>query len=277
MRAYVEILRPLNCAMAAFAVFLGAGIASGSFSIFDVFIACAVAFLVCGAGNVINDYYDYNIDRINAPGRPLPRGAIGLRTAHRYALFLFTAGVVLAAAIGFAAFALAIFNSALLYAYAWRIKRSGGLKKNLTVSYLVASPFLYGGVAASNPGATVMFAALAALANVSREIVKDIADIKGDRGACETLPVKIGIQRSSMLASVFLLLGVFLSPLPYLLGILGYAYLPLVSIADAVFLYALLVLWKGSAPKSARYIKLGMFIALLSFLAGALSRTQPGP
>ncbi len=269
MRAYIEILRPLNCAMAAFAVFLGAGIASGSLST-DVALACVVAFLVCGAGNVINDYYDYEIDRVNAPHRPLPRGAISLRAAKSYALLLFAAGVALAVAIGAAAFALAAFNSALLYAYAWRIKRAGGLGKNLTVSYLVASPFLYGGIAAANPKATLVFVALAALANTSREIVKDIADVEGDRGECPTLPLRIGAERSSYIASAFLTVAVLLSPLPYIMGILGVAYLPLVGIADAIFLYALLVLLKKrDAAKSARYIKVAMFIALLSFLAGA--------
>ena len=270
MRAYIEILRPLNCAMAAFAVFLGASIASGSFSA-DVALACVVAFLICGAGNVINDYYDYEIDRINAPHRPLPRGVISLSTAWRYALLLFAAGTALAALIGSAAFALAAFNSALLYAYAWRIKRAGGLGKNLTVSYLVASPFLYGGIAASKPGVTLIFVALAALANTSREIVKDIADIRGDRGECLTLPVRIGVRRSAYVAALFLIIAVLLSPLPYLMDILGTAYLPLVGIADAVFLYALFVSLKMSdATKSAKYIKVAMFIALLSFLAGAV-------
>ncbi|NOZ58338.1 MAG: UbiA family prenyltransferase [Euryarchaeota archaeon] len=276
MWAYVEILRPVNCAMAAFAVFLGAGIASGSFGT-GVLLACLVAFLVCGAGNVINDYYDYDIDRINAPHRPLPRGALSRAAARSYALLLFFAGVALSAAISLPAFLLAAVNSALLYAYASRIKRAGGLSKNLTVSYLVASPFLYGGVAAGKPGATLILAALAALANTSREIVKDIADLRGDRDSCSTLPLRIGVRRSSAVAAALLLAGVLLSPLPYLTGLLGSAYLPVVAVADAVFLYSLVVLWRGDAPRSARYIKLGMFIALLSFLAGATAAAPPAP
>ncbi|WP_456475585.1 UbiA family prenyltransferase [Candidatus Pyrohabitans sp.] len=271
MRAYLEILRPANCAMAAFAVFLGATIASGSFSIYYVALACVVAFLVCGAGNVINDFYDYEIDRINAPHRVLPRGALKRWVAKNYALLLFTLGTALALLISTAAFLLAAFNSALLYAYAWRIKRTGGLSKNLTVSYLVASPFLYGGIATSQPWATLIFVALAALANTSREIVKDIADLRGDLGECRTLPVRIGVEKSAYIAAAFLLAAVILSPLPYLMNILGILYLPLVGIADAVFLYSLLVLLKsGEAAKSARYIKVAMFIALLSFLAGAV-------
>jgi geranylgeranylglycerol-phosphate geranylgeranyltransferase len=263
--------------MAAFAVFLGAGIATGSFDA-SVALACIVAFLVCGAGNVINDYYDYEIDKINAPMRPLPRGAITPNSARSYALLLFLVGNALAAKISTAAFALAAFNSALLYVYAWRIKRGGGLSKNLTVSYLVASPFLYGGIAVAEPEATLVFATLAALANTSREIVKDIADLRGDRGACSTLPVRIGVRRSAYAAAAFLATAVLLSPLPYLLKYLGTGYLPLVGIADAVFVYALLVLLKrGDAVKSAWYIKLGMFIALLSFLAGALARAAPAP
>jgi geranylgeranylglycerol-phosphate geranylgeranyltransferase len=270
MRAYLEILRPVNCAMAAFAVFLGASIASGNFSA-DVALACVIAFMVCGAGNVINDYYDYDIDKINAPHRVLPRGALQRWVARNYALLLFASGIALALLISPAAFFLAAFNSALLYSYAWRIKRAGGLSKNLTVSYLVASPFLYGGIATSQPKATLIFVALAALANTSREIVKDIADLRGDRGECRTLPVRIGTRRSAYVASAFLLAAVLLSPLPYHMNILGVFYLPIVGIADAIFLYSLAVLLKKRDPaKSARYIKVAMFIALLSFLAGAV-------
>lgn len=43
------------------------------------------------AGNVINDYFDYKIDLINKPQRPIPSGRISLdnaKTMHIFYLFL---------------------------------------------------------------------------------------------------------------------------------------------------------------------------------------------
>ena len=74
MNAYLEILRPFNALMAVVAIFLMA-IISGNFTL-GVFIAGAVVFIITGAGNSINDYFDYKIDAINKPERPIPSGRI---------------------------------------------------------------------------------------------------------------------------------------------------------------------------------------------------------
>ena len=72
MNPYIEILRPVNAVMAVITVILMALIA-GRFDV-DVLLACVVVFTATGAGNVINDYFDHEIDRVNRPSRPIPSG-----------------------------------------------------------------------------------------------------------------------------------------------------------------------------------------------------------
>jgi geranylgeranylglycerol-phosphate geranylgeranyltransferase len=273
MHPYLDILRPHNCFMAGVAVMAGVAIASGDPSSATSLLAFAVAFVVCGAGNIINDYYDYEIDRINNPLRPLPSGRMSLHAAHTYALALFILGTALAFIISLAAFLLAAFNSSLLYLYASSIKRKGGAAKNLVVSYLVASPFLFGGLVAERPLSTILLAGLAGLANTSREIIKDIQDYEGDMAFVETLPAKIGIQGSARLASGILVLAIAMSPLPYILGLVSSYYLYMVLSADALFLLAIPGFLRSPRERAAsaqRLLKLGMALALGAFLAGSL-------
>ncbi len=271
MKAYLEILRPANCIMAAFAVGVGIQISGVTLGFYRILLAALVAYIICGFGNVINDYFDYEIDRINRPSRPLPSGRISLRSAHFYAILLLTSGNFLAVALGKAALALAVFNSIMLYLYAWKIKKRGGLLKNVVVSYLVASPFLYGGIVSGKPESTLLLAALAGLANTSREIVKDIEDLKGDSSFAKTLPSRIGVRRSSLLAALFLISALAISPIPYTTKLLGIYYIPAVVITDLIFLSAIFELLKFKetlASKIQKRIKIGMLFGLLAFLTG---------
>ncbi|HQI69074.1 MAG TPA: UbiA family prenyltransferase, partial [Methanothrix sp.] len=117
LRAYWEILRPFNGAMAAAAAIIGLAIAGGLAPCATALIFLAV-FLVTGAGNAVNDYCDRQIDAVNRPGRPIPSGRISPRAALYYSMALFAAGSLLAGLVNSVCLLLAVFNSALLILYA---------------------------------------------------------------------------------------------------------------------------------------------------------------
>lgn len=269
---YLRILRPLNGAMAGLAVVGGAYVAAGTVG-WESLLAAGAAFLICGAGNVINDYFDVDMDRVNDPSRPIPSGAVAPASARLYALLLFALGIAASAAVNPLVLAIALLNSVLLYLYAWRVKRRGGLLKGLTVSYLVASPFFFGGAAVDKPLRPLLLSLLAGLANVGREVVKDIEDYEGDRRYARTLPRQLGIGGAAWVAAAFVSLAVLLSPLPYLLGLLGVRYLAVVLLADLLFAYAMADFLLEAAPARAggcqRRIKGAMLLALAAFFVGA--------
>ncbi|MFB6218140.1 MAG: UbiA family prenyltransferase, partial [Halobacteriaceae archaeon] len=142
---------------------------------------------------------------------------------------------------------------------------------NAVVAYLVGSTFLFGAAAVGALGpAPAVLAVLAAVSTLTREIVKDVEDIEGDRAeGLSTLPVVVGERRALVLAAALLAVAVAASPLPWLLGTFGAAYLAVVAPADALMLVAA---HRGFADPAAsqRLLKYGMFLAAAAFVVGRL-------
>jgi geranylgeranylglycerol-phosphate geranylgeranyltransferase len=283
MKAYLELMRYGNCIMAAIAASIGVFIAYNILAVntpgilLFPFIGSALVFLtvflVTGAGNSINDYYDIEIDRVNKPKRPIPSGRVSTSAALRFSLALFAAGTASAFLINVPCGMIALFNSLLLIYYARALKRTAFLG-NLAVGYLTGSTFLFGGAVFFESGGLesvfVLFL-LATLATIAREIVKDIEDMDGDmKDRARTLPIVIGPRRAAYIAASIGLIAVLASPLPYMQSLMSARYLFLVAVADLLFAIAVYeILGKDNPAGSSRMFKLAMAFALISFLAGA--------
>lgn len=73
----VKLLRPINSLVMSFAIVVGALLAAGiNFSWLNILWGGITSFTLTAAAMAINDYYDYGIDVINEPTRPLPSGAV---------------------------------------------------------------------------------------------------------------------------------------------------------------------------------------------------------
>jgi geranylgeranylglycerol-phosphate geranylgeranyltransferase len=264
---FLELMRPLNCLMAAVAAIIGLLIAGGR----EIEAAAAIflaVFLVTGAGNAVNDYFDREIDAINRPKRPVPSGRITPRATLLCSLALFFSGCILAGLVNELCLGIAAANSALLFIYARNLKATP-LAGNLCVAYLTGSTFLFGGAAFGWPGlqANLIPFALSSLATMSREIMKDVEDMEGDRiGGAKTLPILAGERLSCALAILFSLSAIALSFQPAF----GDAYLAIIAIADLFLLVAVWKIIKKEATGSQKALKLGMAVALLAFLATAV-------
>ena len=151
MGVYLSLLRPLNCAMSAAAVFLGGYISAGN-SIFTmdnlipISIAMAAVVFFMGAGNSLNDYEDRHIDKKAHPERPIPSGKIRAKSVRSIAYAFFAISAVLAAFINPGRpfpLALLLINLAVMVSYEKALK-SSGIAGNLEISYLIASLFVFG-------------------------------------------------------------------------------------------------------------------------------------
>jgi geranylgeranylglycerol-phosphate geranylgeranyltransferase len=271
-RTYIAEIRAVNCLMAAFASLIGifvskVPLAYGTTS--SAILAFVAVFLVTAGGNVINDYFDIDIDRFNKPHRALPSGLIAQRNALVYALALLLFGVAASVLINPICFGLAALNVVLLVLYSWKLKGSA-LIGNLVIGYLTGSIFLFGGAAVHSflvPGA--LFAS-AMLAITSREVVKDVEDIAGDRrSGASTLPIRYGVPFSLAAAAFFMLVAVAISPLPFLIGAFGFSYLVIVIAADVILLYGISL--SRSAPgRSSTVVKYGMLAVLFAYVVGGI-------
>ncbi len=146
-----------------------------------VLLAALSTSLVTAGGNVLNDLLDREGDRTNHPDRPLVTGAISVKMARALAVALFVLGVAVVVPViliePLVGLLLALAVGALL-GYEFRLK-SRGFVGNLVVGFLTGMVFLYGGAAAGNALLLAPFAAMAFLATLSREVVKDMEDVAG--------------------------------------------------------------------------------------------------
>ncbi len=264
---YLSIIRPLNCLMAAFAVYVASLIAGLQFyPSAHVIYALVSVFLICAGGMVINDYFDVEADRINKPQRPIPSGKISKTAALIFSIVLFGFGAAVSYLINIFTLAVSILASVLLILYAWKLKRLI-LAGHLAISGLVALTFIYGGLINLNYLPVLSLAMLAFLSNAGREVYKSIEDIMGDKKAgVQTLPIKYGVIRARAIASIFVLFAVILSFLPYFLRIFSEVYLFFVAIADIIFVSAVVF-----RRFSSKLCKLAMFVALFAFFAGSMA------
>ena len=214
MNPYIALTRPGNAVLTAVAVIAGAFIASGSDIVdfqMEIAICCVSAMMLVGGGNALNDYNDRESDKENHPNRPIPSGDISAETALNYSQLLLGGGLVilLFSLDNKMPFVIALMGMLTLVAYESGLK-AAGITGNIAVGFMSGAVFLYAGMAVNNPGPTLWMFGLAFLATISREIIKDIQDLEGDRDR-RTLPSRIGIDYSLNIAIVILLIAIGLS------------------------------------------------------------------
>ena len=271
MKPFIEIIRPVNCAMASLGVFVGYVVSTGIIALpFQLLIALASAFAICGVGQAINDFFDAEIDRKIKPHRVIPRGELDTKTAFFYSFILFSVGVVLAYFITPVSFFIAATFAVLLSMYAAFIQQHKFIG-NALVAAGTAITLIYGASISGNYSIVAIFAMSAFLTNMGREITKDIEDMEGDEGRKTTAPMLIGKEAASMLVLLFYTLGILIAAYAWFAGIAGSVfYIVLVAVSAAAFALAYSQLSRGNAAGSQRYSKGAMFIALLAFLASVM-------
>ena len=231
-------------------------------------LAFLTVVFVTAAGNAMNDYFDRDVDAISHKKRPIPSGRLFPKEVIIFAAVCFATGIFLAIFINPACLVIAVFNILLLISYDKRLKQTG-FSGNIAISYLVASTFLFGGAAAGNIALAGILVLLAFLTNLGREVIKDIEDIAGDRGKRETLPMKIGEKKTVIIANFCIGGAILLSPLPWIWNMLGQGYLAVI-IADLILMTSIFVSFRN-VQTTQKLIKVGMLLALLSFLLGGIT------
>lgn len=272
MNPFLDIIRPGNAFLAVISILLVAFI-GGVFNL-PVLVACIVVFVVTGFGNSINDYFDYKIDKINKPERPIPSGRISRKMAGYYSLALAITGNALAVIfLGLIPQLIVLFSTILMFYYAYRLKKKL-IIGNILISFLTDLSFVFGGVVVGITVVSIYLGFYAFLTTMMREIVKDMEDREGDEEeGANTLPIVYGMKTSSILAAAFMIFASITSPILYFIGILTIWYLPILSVAILIFLSAAISILRDRSIENARKIskrvKIGMVVTLLSFAAGS--------
>jgi geranylgeranylglycerol-phosphate geranylgeranyltransferase len=275
----VRLMRPINCAMMGFAVFVGAVLADPQFfnaEWLGVLYGFATGFMLTAAAMTINDYYDRAIDAINEPSRPIPSGSVSVRESLAFVFVLSVAGFVFAYLTSVLCLVVAAISWVVVVTYVTVGKRSG-LPGNFLVSTCVAIPFLYGSITVLNyvPLSVLLFTLMAFLSNTGREITKGIVDVKGDKAeGIKTLAVRYGERNAAVAAALFYVSAVALTPFPWIMNLVSFWFIPLVLVTDIGLVASSALLLRDYSRENARKIKklvlLLFVVGLLAYVVGVL-------
>jgi len=222
--------------------------------------------LVIAGGYVLNDVCDAEVDRVNAPARPIPSGRVGRKAAGVLAAALLAGGLGAAAACRWQYLAALSAVAGGLVAYDILSKRIGPAKQ-VVVAVLMTSIYPLalaqaGGPTGPRAWALAAFPAWLLPTAFGYELLKDLRDAAGDRRAA---PRQTRVQRRPLLMRrVAAAVIVAAAPLLLLPGWLGCKWVYLIGASCAIVLAAA----SAFAPVR-RAIRLIYFECLLAALAAA--------
>jgi geranylgeranylglycerol-phosphate geranylgeranyltransferase len=206
---------------------------------------------------ILNDVFDIETDRINAPSRPLPSGLVKKHEALVFSLALALTGCGLAAMTGYAAFVAALTMLLLGLSYNWKLKKYG-LAGNLIVGFSVGMCFVFGGIAVGNPFEPVVLflAVMTMFIDLGEEIAADALDVEGDRKTgSRSLAVIFGPEKAMRISSGVFTLVIAGSVVPFIAGWFGWVYLPPVIAFDFIVASSAIRLLDQRTPQKLRYIR----------------------
>jgi len=277
-RALLRLFRPELPFFAGICVLLGQLFALGAPPpLRPLLLGCGAVFLLSAAALILNDYFDLEIDRINAPHRPLPAGLVTPAEVLLLGGIVTVLGLLAAYLLGPVAFLAGLLVWIAGFLYNWRLKRAG-LWGNLLVSFSVGMTFVFGGISVGRLDEPLVWflALIAALFDLAQEITVDGLDIAGDAAAgSQSLAVRYGPQRALQVGAALFLLVVGLTAVPFLWGWFSWFYaLPLLvmDIVQVVGVYFLLSPRTGQKRRVARWMYLSAGAGLLGLLLLRLLR-----
>lgn len=273
-----RIVRPADVFLMGIGVIVGYVVSTGTLLISTELLAGAVS---CGLytafAMVTNDIIDIEADKVNEPNRPIPLGKLSPKEALTYSFALLALGVVTASLTGniwflsvpqVVALASVVYN---LY-----LKKIGFLG-NILVSALVASSFIGGGLIAVGHIETylMLFALMAFIGNLGREVHKGIADVEGDRSkGVMTIAVAYGVQKAKWLSVSLYTTAVLLALIPVTLGITNRYYPYAIAVVAVLLMASSVRVLKMQKSEDLRreknLVRVWMLFALLAFVIGAL-------
>lgn len=184
--------------------------------------------LIASAGNIINDYFDINIDEINKPEKRIVDKYIKRRWAILLHILFSLAGILIGFYIDFQTpvFWLGLSNFGcvvLLFGYSISLKKKllvGNILVSLLTAWVVLVCFLVYYRSLNCPDCesyfwqaylnrfiriSFLYTGFAFVTSLIREVIKDMEDMDGDAHyGCKTMPVSWGIPATKVFVAVWI-------------------------------------------------------------------------
>jgi chlorophyll synthase len=173
--------------------------------------------LVCATSQVVNDWYDRDVDAINEPDRPIPSGRLPGRWGYWMALGGTALSLALGAALGVWVFLATVVGLIFAWIYSappLRLKNNGWFGNAAvgfsyeSLAWITDAAVMLGG---AMPEERILWLAfLYGLGAHGIMTLNDFKAIEGDRKlGIRTLPVQLGVQNAARVACAVMLLPQF--------------------------------------------------------------------
>jgi geranylgeranylglycerol-phosphate geranylgeranyltransferase len=272
IRGLIKLLRFELPFSAGVCVVMGQLLARGEFASIPVTIfSFTSVFLISASILVLNDYFDVETDKINAPSRPIPSGLVSPSEALYFSLLLLFAGLFLSFIINVVVLVISIVLGIIGFLYNRYFKKSG-LPGNLMVSFSVGMTFVYGGAGVGLPlnKMVLFFGLIAALIDLGEEIAADAMDIEGDWLInSNSLAIKFGKSTALKISGNIFFFVILLSFIPFIINWFSIVYLIPIGIMDVSIGYSVFRLLKSKneeGRKFIRWIYLGAISGIILFI-----------
>ena len=266
----IKIMRPLNLFLATIAVLVTGALVPVWPDLPTLLLTIVVVVAVNGAANTLNDWFDYPIDKVNRPERPIVTGVVARSGALLFSIVLFLVAIIAAFQIATLARNMAVFVVIPLLILYTPVFKGRPLVGNIVVGGVLGMTFLFAGAAFGYLEYMLVPAALAAGFTVVRELIKDVQDYHGDQAmGIGTFPVLFGVQRGVILGRALVLLLMLGCLWPCITGYYGAYYLVALTFGVEIpLLYVLSYLKHNPTPVGcahvARILKIDVFAGLLA-------------
>ncbi len=257
---------------AGICVVMGQILVLGYFAPADILLfAPASVFLISASILVMNDIFDIDTDKINAPERPLPSKLVSPLEAYSFSSLLLIMGLLFSYFINLKLFLISLLLLIIGFLYNRFFKKSG-LPGNLMVSFSVGMTFIFGGASVGSPfnKAVLFFGIIAALIDLGEEIAADAMDSEGDLLIqSKSIAIKYGVRTALKISLILFSIVVVISVIPFIFKWFDLIYLIPIIIMDLFIAYPALRLLnaeKAEARKLIRMIYLGSTFGLIVFI-----------
>jgi len=258
-------------------VLVGEIIALGSIpTITEALLGFSTAFFISASAMIVNDLFDLEVDKINAPHRPYPMKILSKNELIVLAIVTTLVGLTAAAFLGLIPLIISAIIWSLGFFYNYKLKETG-LPGNMMISTSIAGFFILGGSAVGDPLNVILltFSAMAFIFNLGSEIAMDAMDVEGDvKRNISTLAIIFGKNIALKISSVFYLTFILISFIPYFMGWFDQNYLMLVTAINIALLYFVAKLLKSKTAsegrKRVRHLYYTVIFLLIAFIIGVI-------
>ncbi len=282
--AFLSIIRPQNCIIGGLTVISGIAMSyrlnptGGTLLIHIMMIVFGYItyFFVAAGGNVVNDIYDIEIDKINRPHRALPSGRMTIRQAWVFVVSLSALGIFFALLNGIIGAIVVVIFLLVGYAYASKVKELG-IAGNFMVAFSFAFGVIYGSIIyGENVGSIMLpvpiwlFFITAFMILQARETIKGSEDVEGDKlRNVRTIARIYGYNVSAAVQAILNMVGVICYVLIWLLGFASYDLWPLLVTGAVLVSAAAIVPLTG--PKDEKRLMIGSTLDKVGALVGLIA------